>query len=702
MPTIRMPRLHPVRLFAPVALLLAVPALAQGAPDHLALGKMWTYENPPLAYLEKEYGFKPDQKWLDTLRLGALRLGERGNPWCSASFVSPQGLIMTNHHCVRDQIAQIQGGNDWVKNGFAATALADEVPIPGLTVQQLVAQEDVTAKVDDQLPAGGDAEAIAKKRKENIEAITKAADEAHAGSMHQVVALYEGAVHHLYRYRVFADVRLVCAPHLQTAHYGGDPDNFTFPRWSIDFSFLRAYEGDKPADTSAHYFRWREQGAQENDLVFVPGNPGDTNRQLTVAQLETQRDVEYPLVLAQLKNGMAILKPFAAKNPGILTTVLSWENSYKAIGGMLGGLHDEKLLGLKKAHEAHFQGAIAADPALTAKYGKVWETLAQLAKRKAAVQPRVAFYVAGYSGVLERGLLVAQSLDDSLTADERKAAIEQARTMQIGGNQITEALMVDHFVRASEWLGANDPFLRAVAGEHKDDKGGVDWQAAVKALGRTALGRGRTSRELLTAEDLADRWTKSDDAGVVAARTLWPLMRAAQKEESAVNDAIAAQSTLLGQALHAVYGSNVSPDATMTLRFSDGRVLGYEYNGTVAPWATTFYGLFARGVEFGNVYPFDIPQPWLDAEAQIDMKKKVCFASTNDIVGGNSGSCVVDKDLQVVGLIFDGNIESLPNDFYYTQQRARAVSVHTEAIVEALQKVYGMGRVVEELRGRAK
>ena len=682
------------------SLLLTVPAFAQ-APDHLALGKMWTFENPPLAYLEKEYGFKPDQKWLDSLRLSALRLGERDNPWCSASFVSPRGLIMTNHHCVREQVAAIQGEKNWVADGYAATRENDEVPIPGLTVQQLVAQEDVTAKVDAGVDAAAGADAIAKQRQTNIDELKKAADAAHPGHLHQVVALYQGAVHQLYRYRVFDDLRLVCAPNLQTAHFGGDPDNFTYPRWSIDFSFVRAYEGGKPADTTANYFRWRLEGAKENDLVFVPGNPGNTNRLLTTAQLATQRDVEYPLILQQLERGMAILRPYTQGNPPLLTTLLSWENSYKAIKGMLDGLKDEALLAKKAAHEEQFQKAVDADPALKAKYGAVWTTLADLAKRRAAVQPKVAFYAAGYSRVLERGLEIAKSLDASLSAEEREAARTAAQSMEMGGNEITMKLLVDHFERAATWLPADDAFLVAVGGKHSKD-GAIAWKAACRALERSLLASNPRTKKLLGDADLATAWAASDDVGVVAARTLWPLLRDAEKEDKASADAVAEQGTRIGQALHAVFGTNVSPDATMTLRFSDGRVQGYEYNGTVAPWSTTFYGLFGRGVEFGHEHPFDIAEPWRRAEPEIDLRAKVCFASTNDIVGGNSGSCVVDKDLQVVGLIFDGNIESLPNDFYYTQQRARAVSVHTDAIVQALQHVYGMGRIVDELRAGAK
>ncbi|MEZ6037362.1 MAG: S46 family peptidase, partial [Planctomycetota bacterium] len=677
--------------------LLAAPAAAQ-APDHLALGKMWTFENPPLGYLEKEYGFKPDQKWLDSLRLAALRLGERDNPWCSASFVSPQGLIMTNHHCVREQVAEVQGNADWVHDGFAATALADEVPIPGLTVQQLIAQEDVTAQVDAGIDANDDAVTIAKKRADNTKAILAAADEAHPGHLHQVVALYQGAVQQLYRYRVYDDLRLVVAPHLQTAHFGGDPDNFTFPRWSIDFSFVRAYQDGKPADTTAHYFRWRAEGALEGDLVFVPGNPGNTNRQLTVSQLEVQRDLEYPLILAQLERGIAILDPFTSRSPGLLTTQLSWQNSYKAIGGMLRGLQDEALMQKKVQHELHLRGAVSENPELAKKYGDVWREIDRLCAQQRDVLAKGMFYGPSYSAVLERGVAIAKALDETLGEEERAAARAQAleATPQqvFDGNVLTRALLLDHFERAVRWLGADDPYLMALTSDQRT-AAGVDWQKVLGGLRKSRLRDEAFVAEVLAA-DGAERWAQSEDQAVAVARVLWPLMRDAQQTQEHIAEALATQGIRLGHALHDVYGSHVSPDATMTLRFSDGRVSGYPYNGTLAPWATSFYGLFGRGVEFGGKYPFDIPQPWLDAEQAIDLSKRVCFASTNDIVGGNSGSCVVDQELRVVGLIFDGNIESLPNDFYYTQDKARAVSVHTDAIVTALQHVYGMQRIVDE------
>jgi hypothetical protein len=691
-----------IRKFAAplTAFLFSLSALAQNSgADNLALGKMWTFENPPLAYLEKEYGFKPDQKWLDSLRLGALRLGERENPWCSASFVSPRGLIMTNHHCIREQVAQTQGESDWVKDGFAATDLTDEAPIPGLTVQQLVDQEDVTAKIGEGITAADDSEVVATKREANIKKVKDDADASHPGFMHQVVALYQGAVYQLYRYRVYDDLRLVLAVNLQTAHFGGDPDNFTYPRWSIDFSFVRAYEHNKPADTSANYFRWRQEGAKENELVFVPGNPGQTNRQLTVAQLEAQREVEYPLILEQLRSGIEILRPYTARNPNLLTTVLSWENSNKAISGMLEGLRTTQLMDLKKQHEKLFQAAVEANPDLRARFGKVWDTLAELAKRQGALQPKIIFYTPSYSGVIERAVAMAKAFDTTLSAAEREAARQTATNFDVRSNVLTEALLINHFVCASHWLPERDPYLSIVAAAPATD-GPRDWAASMLAINKSSVRKNEFVQQMLGAEDGAQQFANSNDVGIAVGRVLWPLMRDTEREKKSTESAIAVQGTLIGQALHAVYGNNVSPDATMTLRFSDGRVLGYDYNGTKAPWATTFYGLYGRAFEFGGQHPFDLAQPWIAAESRIDLPKKVCFASTNDIVGGNSGSCIVDQDLQVVGLIFDGNIESLPNDFYYTQEKARAVSVHTDAITEALQKVYDMARIVEELRGK--
>ncbi len=687
------------------ALLLGAPALTQDQPpaleaDHLARGKMWTFANPPLAYLEDEYGFAPDQRWLDSLRLSALRLGERDDPWCSASFVSPKGLIMTNHHCVRDQIAELQGPNDWVQDGFAATSLRDEVPIPGLTVQQLVGMEDVTAQV--RAGAGASETAADKdaRTRANIDAIVAAADRAQPGHLHQVVAFYHGAVHQLYRYRVWDDLRLVVAPHLQTAHFGGDLDNFTYPRWSIDFSFVRAYVDGAPADTSAHYFRWREAGARDGELVFVPGNPGNTNRQLTMQQLELQRDVEYPMVIEQFANSIALLAPFKDRAPGVLTTLLSWQNSYKALRGMLDGLHDGALMAKKRRNELHFRGAVSEDQELGARYGDLWREINALVQQQKGLLPRSMFHQPGFSSVLQRGLLVAEALDQDVDLDRRAEAKTAALAFDGGSSPLTRAMLVDQFERAERWLPRDDAFLRVVAGEHRAED--TDWAAALADLRRSALRDDSFVRAMLAGGDAAARWAASEDPGVAASRALWPRMQAVEQDQARVDQGLLEQGARLGRALFEVYGRDISPDATMTLRFSDGRVAGYPYNGTRAPWATTFYGLYGRAAAFGDVDPFDLPDAWRSARDAIDLSAKVCFASTNDIVGGNSGSCVVDRDLQVVGLVFDGNIESLANDFYYVQDVPRAVSVHTDAIEQALRHVYRMERILEELRAGAR
>ena len=686
-------------LLAPLA--ATQQAAQQAAGDHLAMGKMWTFENPPLAYLEKEYGFKPDQNWLDSLRLSALRLGERENPWCSASFVSPKGLIMTNHHCVRDAVAQLgmsQGNPSLVDEGYAARSGEDEVRLDNLTVHQLLRQEDITARVNEGVAKEDDAETAAKKRDANIERIKKDADADAPSLMHQVVSLYQGAVVQLYSYKVYDDIRLVMAVNLQTAHFGGDPDNFTYPRWSIDFSFVRAYENGEPADTTAHYFRWRQHGAQNGELAFVPGNPGSTNRLFTMAQLECQRDVEHPLVLEQLRNGMRILAPFADGNPGLKTTLLGWENTYKSIFGTQKGLQDEALMAQKRGLEERFRAQVAADPALAAEYGDAWDKMAELAQQKRQSHPKTMFYGPSYSAILERGALLARATDPALDEAARNAASEELQQSRMYGNQLTNRLLLDHFRRAEKALGQEDPFVAAVAGEFASEAG-VDWPKALSALTQSALSDGEFVQKTL--DGGAEAVAASDDVGVRAGRVLHQLQSQMQQQERAIEYGIAAQGARLGRALHAVFGLKVSPDATMTLRFSDGVVKGYEYNGTLAPWSTSFYGLYGRSVEFGGTFPFDLPQPWKDAQAKVDLQKRVCFVSTNDIVGGNSGSCLVDKDLQVIGLIFDGNIESLPNDFHYTQTKARAVSVHTDAIVEALDKVYGMERITQELRAGA-
>jgi hypothetical protein len=690
-------RMHVSTAHKILTLALSAAAFAQVLPkDREAMGKMWTFETPPLAYLEQEYGFKPDQRWLDSLRLASLRLGERDNSWCSASFVSPKGLIMTNHHCVRDQITVLQADRDWLGNGFGAKSLLGEVPIRGLTVQQLVAMEDVTAELQADISPNDDPDVIAIKRDTNRVRVQQAADLAHPGYRNQIVPLFQGAITHLYRYRVYDDIRLVMAVHLQTAQFGGDPDNFTFPRWSADFAFVRAYEKNAPADTSANWFRWRQTGIAEGDPVFVPGNPGNTSRLMTVTQLECQRDIEQPIQLEELTHGIQIIQPKAARSEALRMTVLNWQNSRKAVRYIERGLESTTNMQQKRDQETRFRAAIDGNPELKAQYGDAWQILDALVMRRRALIPRITFHAASYSPVIQRSLLLAKAFDPARDDLQRSEAMQEAMAMPADTNSLLMAMAADHFERAANWLPNNDPYLVAVAGA-QHGRTTINWQAAIAALDQSSLRDSKFVKRIV--EGGAALFALETDPGVRVGQTLLPLTQNDEVEMRAVDALISVQAARIGRALYAMHGDGLSPDATMTLRFSDGRVQGYEYNGTRAPAATSLYGLFARNVEFEGAAPFDLPKAWLDARDRLDLRKRMCFASTNDIVGGNSGSCVVDQNLQVCGLVFDGNIESLPNDFYYSSARARAVSVHSEVILEALEKVYQLPLLVNELRG---
>lgn len=676
----------------PVFAIWAAAAAVSPAQDNLELGKMWTFENPPLAYLQKEYGFEPDRKWLDSLRLASLRFGGG----CSASFVSPKGLIMTNHHCARGHIARVSPpGEDWVRDGFYARSLEEEVKLPGLAVQQLVRMIDVTERMNrgvyETLPPK---EAAAVRRKNQAEILDEARHD-HPNLRPQVVKLHQGAVFQLYLYKVWDDIRLVCSPHLQIAYFGGDPDNFTYPRYDIDFTFCRAYEDGKPADTSGHYFRWRAGGAKEGELVFVTGNPGSTGRLLTRAQLEYLRDAQYPIVRELVENRLAIMKLFAAQDPEterrLRTRILQYENARKAYKGYHEGLLDDGLMQRKAKAEEAFRKRVAADPVLAKRFGDVWDKLAAVAARATLLEPRIRFHTTGGSPHLTRALHVVRAAVAE-DAERRRRHRERAMATKLETDAVAKAFFVDHLRRAGRWLPADDPFRKEILE-------GRDPEEVAAAIARSRVADETFVVELIQGGSAAV--AASDDPAVRAARVLLLLMR----EDARMSADLAADrevyGTRIGLALFAVYGNKISPDATFTLRFSDGLVKGYPYNGTIAPPRTCFYGLYGRSVEFDRRSPFDLPEIWLQREKRVEMTKSVDFVSTNDIIGGNSGSPVVDKELRVVGLIFDGNIEMLPNRFLYSDKVARAVSVHVDGIMEALTKIYDADRVVKELRAAA-
>ncbi|MEM7199153.1 MAG: S46 family peptidase [Planctomycetota bacterium] len=667
-----------------LATALTACAASLSAQDNLELGKMWTFEDPPLAYLEQEYGFKPTSEWLDAVRLASLRFGAG----CSASFVSPRGLILTNHHCVRDDIANNQGAKDWVDDGFVASALADEVRLNGLTVQQLVGIEDITEAVNAGIAKGDDDRAVRETRQANQDRLLAARESASPDQRHQVVELFAGAVFRLYSYKVWDDVRLVCSPHLQTAHFGGDPDNFTYPRYGIDFAFCRAYENGEPADTRAHYFRWSEEGAQAGQLVFVTGNPGSTERLLTKAQMEHLRDAEYPITRQMIDNRLGIMRGLAQRDPGLRkalnTSMLSYENAQKAYGGMHEALLDDDFMARKARAEEAFQAKIQADEGLRQRFGDLWNRIAKVAKARTALEPKLRLQTPGGSKRLAKAVALVRGIQA-----EDATEVDVARQMSVQMNVLETQFFVDHLVRAQRFLPADDPYISAIA------PGGDTREAMMRITVRSRIDDAGFVSELIRGGRAAVE--ASEDPTIAIARELVRLVDLNQEEDEALAAREAVLGAELGAALFAAYGKTVSPDATSTLRFSDGVVQGYPYNGTLAPWRTTFFGLYARNAEFENQFPFDLPEVWLERQAAVDMRKAVDFVCTNDSTGGNSGSPMVNQNRELVGLLFDGNIESLGNQFLFRDDVPRSVCVHTQAITESLRVVYRASRVLKEL-----
>lgn len=661
-----------------LALLAAGTGLAQ---DELGLGKMWTFERPPLAYLQREYGFQPDEAWWNRMRLASLRFG-RG---CSASFVSPQGLILTNHHCARDAIAQVQGEHDWVRDGFVAGELADEVRLPGLTVQQLVRMRDVTAEVGAGVLPTMDAEAAERQRAANRERLLAEQKRGAPELTAQLVKLFQGGEWQLYEYRVYDDIRLVMAPHLQISHFGGDPDNFVYPRYALDFTFCRAYLDGKPAPTETTHFVWSD-GPSEGELVFLTGNPGGTQRLLTEAQLDYQRQARYPRVRTMIDQRLEVLRGFAAADPAmekrLRTSILSLENGQKLYRGEHGALLDPAFQAKKHEAELAFQRRAKAaghDDAMA-----IWDELAVLMVEKKELEAPLALQTQGGLPLLVRAVALVEF---ATSGDAKKR--EVAVAARCARDPVQEALFVDHLARAHAALGAGDPYVGAVLGTSTPK------EAAARLLEKSRLGDDAELERLLAGP--REAIAEDADPALQAARVIVPLLQQNLARQARIDAREAALGERLARLLFAVYGHDVSPDATFTLRWSDGRVAGYPYNGSLAPWRTVFHGLYARTAEFDGVHPFDLPAEWQRAADRIDMQAPVDFVCTVDSTGGNSGSPVVNQRLELVGLLFDGNIESMGNEFLYGERVERSVCVHPQGIVEALRKVYDARRLLREL-----
>lgn len=686
---------------------LAGSSPAQSTPDTtkggpLDLGKMWTFDNPPKDYFQKTYKFTPDDKWFDEARLASLRFAD----YCSASFVSANGLVMTNHHCARESGTGVtRKGEDLNATGFFAKTAAEERKVDGLFVDQLVRIEDITKRIQDAMTkAGGSAaqseQAQLQAREEAFLAVKQEYGEKEGwkGLELQTITFYNGGRYSIYGFKRYTDVRLVFMPELQLGFFGGDYDNFTYPRYALDCSFFRVYDKGKPLQTS-HFFKFNPNGVRDGEPIFVIGNPGHTERLKTVAELEFDRDLQTPATIQLLKNRSAALQVYnaTAKNDSVLNEIFSYENSLKAYGGQLEGLRDASLLARKAVFENQFKAAAKAKN-LPADQLKTWDEIAT-----STAQLRSLFKDANYLAPSERTMgelmtfaNVATQFSELLASRPQDA--ERARSLMVAPEvkdlALEEAYLAAHLAEAQAALGNDDPYVKAAL-TGPDGKSRTPKEAAAYLVKNTKLTDPAFLSELSTRPNSA---ISSNDPMLALARIGFPRYVAAARQARQLTQRQEVLRGQLGRMLYDVYGTAVPPDATFSLRINDGVVKSYDYNGTKAPILTTFAGLYDRNYSFANKAPWDLPARWKIPPMEL-LKQPMCFISTNDIIGGNSGSPMINKNREAVGLAFDGNMESLPGEFIFVPDLNRTISVHTGGIIAAMRYIYKADRLVNELVG---
>ncbi|CAM3201200.1 S46 family peptidase [Corallococcus sp. ZKHCc1 1396] len=678
-------------LFA-LGLLLSLPASAEEG--------MWTYDAFPAAQVKKAYGFEPTQAWLDKVRLGSVRLAGG----CSASFVSPDGLVMTNHHCIRGCIEDLTTAkDDLLAKGFQAKSAKEERRCPKVEANQLVEMTDVTGRMNTATKGltGAAFNTALKKETAAVEAACATGTDVRC----DVVTLYNGGKYQLYKYRRFQDVRLVFAPEFSMAAFGGDADNFNFPRFGYDVAFVRVWQGDAPAK-SPDFLPWAKEGAKEGDLVFVSGHPGGTERKSTVAELEFQRDVALPQTLLTLAEMRGMLREFTSGSADRYRMARSRlrgvENGLKALRGRQEALADPALLARKRQEEAELKKRIDANPQAKALTQGMWE---ETGKALEAWRRMMNDYRMKGAGDAFRSELFAHAQALVRAAEELpKANAERLREYtdgQLPGlrqqllrdapipAELETLQMTFGFNKLRETLGADDAFVREVLGKEAPAD-------LARALVRgTKLGDVSVRKALLEGGKAAVDASK--DPMIVLARKVDAQTRASRKQyEDTVEAVLKRNGERLAKAYLAVNGTSGAPDATFTLRLNYGQVKGWDDNGTAVPALTTFGGAYGRDT---GKEPFKLPAPWVKAKGKVPAETPLDMATTNDIIGGNSGSPVVNRDGHVVGLIFDGNLPSLGGRYAYVPESNRAVAVHGDGILAALEHVYGATRVVNELKG---
>jgi hypothetical protein len=664
---------------------------------------MWLYNEPPKDKIKAKYGFELTQPWLDHVRLSSVRFNNGG----SGSFVSPDGLTFTNHHVGAACVQQLSTeGHDYIKSGFYAKTQADEAKCPNLELNQLVGIDDVTDKVNAAVKPGMSAAETGASQRAAMSQIEKDCTTS-SGLRCDVVTFYSGQVYNLYKYKKYTDVRLVFAPEFDIAFFGGDPDNFTYPRYDLDITFFRVYENGSPAH-SDNYLKWSASGVADADLIFVSGHPGNTGRLLTMAQLEFLRDVQYPSVLNILKRRIALLEDFnkqSAENARVAKEDLfGLQNSLKGVNGYQSGLLDKTIMDQKAADEAKLRASFKSDPK-NAGVVDPWDEIAQAIKVQQSIYMNLTYVerLRGFPRLATNARTLVRAATEKTLPNQdrlrefRDSALPSLEQQLFSTEPIYKNLeivdLTESLTEMEEALGKDNPDVQKVL------QGKTPSDVAKDLINNTKLDDVSARKQLYEGgKAVIDA---STDPLIVVMRAIDADARAVRKEfEDKVDSVVRRDGGAVAKARFAQSGFTQPPDATFTLRLSYGVVKGYEENGKAIPFATNLGGAYEHAAEHGSQPPYSLPESWIKSKSTLDLKTPFNFVSTADIIGGNSGSPTVNKKGEVVGIIFDGNIQSLPWNFAYSDAQGRAVSVDSRAIQEALRKIYGATALADELMGK--
>jgi Peptidase S46 len=664
---------------------------------------MWLYNAFPKDKLKAKYGFEPTRQWLDHVRLSSVRFNNGG----SGSFVSPDGLTFTNHHVGATCIQQLStGGKDYMKTGFYANTRAEEAKCPDLELNVLVGIEDVSAKVKGAVKPGMSTAESAQAQRAAMSSIEKECA-ASSGLRCDVVTFYSGEVYNLYKYKKYTDVRLVFAPEFDAAFFGGDPDNFTYPRYDLDITFLRIYENDKPVHLD-NYLHWSPTGVKDGDLIFVSGHPGSTGRLKTMSQLEYLRDVDYPSRLETYTRRINLLQKFSAEseeNARIAKEdIFGLQNAFKAFTGYIEPLKDNEIMSKKAADEEKLRSEFKAK---NSSAPEPWQEIASAMKVQKDIYLPLTYVerMRGFNSGLARkardlvrlaeekpkpnGERLREYRDSSLPSLEQ----ELFSTAPIYKSLETVTL-ADSLAQMQSALGADNPVVKNVLNGKTPD------EVAKEVVANTKLDDVAIRKQLYEGGTAAVE--ASTDPMIVLMRSVDPEARAVRKKYDDQVDAVERRDgAAIAKARFAAHGFTEPPDATFTLRLSYGAVKGYTENGKNIPDFTNFDGAFRHAEEHGNKDPYHLPDSWMGAKSKLKLTTPLNYVSTADIIGGNSGSPTVNKAGDVVGIVFDGNIQSLAWNFIYTDKIARAVHVDSRGITEALRDIYGANALADELSGKS-